>query len=175
MMTATQQNDHEASVPVERSFAIWLEVERFNSRYAATLDRGNLEEWPDFFVDEEPLYRIVSRENYDNGMPAAVIYCDSKGMLVDRVNAILNTIVFAPRYTTHFVSNLVVDELEGGRAIAAESNFLLIESAIDRNPKVIMAGRYLDRFVRSAGRLRLQERLCIYDTLTVQTSVILPV
>jgi anthranilate 1,2-dioxygenase small subunit len=150
-----------------------LEIDAFNTRYAATLDRGDLRQWPLFF-DEKPLYRIASRENFDAGLPVALIHCDSREMLEDRVFSVLNTLVYAPRTITHFVTNVdVLDETS--ESVAAEVNFLLVENLIDRNPRLLMAGRYIDRFTRASGRLALKERHCIYDTLTIQTSVVYPV
>jgi salicylate 5-hydroxylase small subunit len=37
------------------------------------------------------------------------------------------------------------------------------------------AGRYLDAIVREAGRLRIKERLCIFDSIVVPNSLIVPV
>lgn len=151
-----------------------LEIDEFNARYAAVLDRGNLSRWPEFFA-ADPLYRITSRENFDANLPISLIYCDSKGMLVDRADAIQNTMVFEPRVILHFITNVEVNEISGSGIVAAQSNFLLVENLVDRNPRLLMAGRYVDKFVREDGELLLKERHCVYDTVTVQTSVIYPV
>jgi anthranilate 1,2-dioxygenase small subunit len=154
--------------------ALRLEIEDFNTRYAAALDNGQLLEWPKFFSDE-PFYRVTSRENFDAGMPIGLIYCDSMGMIVDRATSILTTMVYAPRTIIHFITNTTVGAVDDA-IIQAGANFLLVENLIDRNPSLLMAGRYDDIFVRdSEGELLLRKRQCIYDTVMIQTSLIFPV
>src|SRR5688572_21331080 len=90
-----------------RALLLRVEIDAFNAAYARVLDTGDLRQWPGFFADP-PLYRVTSRENYAEGLPLGVMYCDSHGMLQDRVEAILSTAVFAPRSTLHFITNLEV-------------------------------------------------------------------
>lgn len=152
-----------------------VEVDAFNTRYAAILDRGDLSQWPALFAND-PIYRITSRENFDAGLPIGLIYCDSRAMLEDRVASIKNTMVYSPRNILHFISNVEIDgDGEAGEALVAQANYLLVENMIDRDPRLLMAGRYLDKFLRDGDRLLLKERLCIYDTLLIQTSVVMPV
>jgi anthranilate 1,2-dioxygenase small subunit len=151
-----------------------LEIDDFNTRYAAVLDQGNLRDWPRFFADP-PLYRVTARENYAQGLPIGLIYCDSMGMLEDRVEAILNTVVFDPRTIVHFVTNVLIHNVADDGTISASANFLLAESQMDRNPNLLMAGQYVDTFVRQDGALKLKARHCVYDSGIIQTSVIFPV
>lgn len=37
-----------AQVPLERAVTLKAEIELFNAEYCATLDRGNVEDWPMF-------------------------------------------------------------------------------------------------------------------------------
>ena len=52
--------------------------------YAHCIDDDRLEEWPDFFV-EDCCYKIVPRENTDQGLSLPILYFDNKDMLRDRV------------------------------------------------------------------------------------------
>ena len=54
------------------------------------LDAADLDRWPEFFT-EQCFYEIIPRENYDRGLPLAIMRCESKGMLKDRVVAIRDT------------------------------------------------------------------------------------
>ena len=54
--------------------------------YGDALDDGELERWPDFFTDT-CIYKIIPRENYERNLPIALIYCESRDMLADRVVA----------------------------------------------------------------------------------------
>ena len=71
------------------------EVEEFNNAYATALDEGRLVDWAELFVDDA-FYVVISRENADRNMPVGLIYCENKGMILDRANA-MKTEMFAPR------------------------------------------------------------------------------
>src|SRR5882724_13465135 len=83
------------------------EIESFNARYAAALDEQRLSDWTEMFTDDA-LYVVVSRENFDRGLPAGLIYCENKAMIRDRAFALKETTMFAPRYLRHLVANLAV-------------------------------------------------------------------
>jgi hypothetical protein len=77
------------------------ELDTFNSAYAAALDEQRLTDWAEMFTDDG-FYIVISRENADRNMPVGLIYCENKGMLLDRANA-MKTEMFAPRYLRHIV------------------------------------------------------------------------
>jgi salicylate 5-hydroxylase small subunit len=64
--------------------AVRYEIEELFAEYAAALDAVDLERWPEFFT-EPCFYEIIPRENYDRGLPLALMRCESQGMLRDRV------------------------------------------------------------------------------------------
>ena len=151
-----------------------LEIEEFNSEYAAVLDSGNIEEWPRFFT-EDAIYRITGRENADAGLPVGLVYCEGMGMLRDRALAIAKTTMFAPRYLLHQVSNARVLEASVSGEIRAVANYTLFETLVDEKTILQQVGCYHDRFVHRAEDLLLRERICVYDSLIVDTALIFPV
>lgn len=149
------------------------EIEEFHTEYCHTLDRGALEAWPDFFV-EDALYRVTGRENADAGLPVGLVYADSKAMIRDRAFAIKHTQMFAPRYLQHFVTNVrVIANAADG--IKAQANYLLLQTLVDGPTTIQQSGRYYDTFVREGGRLLLKERQCVYDTLLIANDLVYPV
>jgi 3-phenylpropionate/cinnamic acid dioxygenase small subunit len=150
-----------------------LEIEEFHAAYCWTLDRGALEEWPEYFTDDA-VYRITARENADAGLEVGLVYADSKAMIRDRAFAIQHTQMYAPRYLQHFVTNVRVLEARGD-AIKAQSNYLLLQTLVDGPTTIHQSGRYYDTFVRSKGRLLLKERQCIYDTVLIANDLVFPV
>src|SRR6201997_2995078 len=82
------------------------EIDAFNSAYAAALDEQRLADWAEMFTDDA-FYVVISRENADRNMPVGLIYCENKGMLLDRAHA-MKTEMFAPRYLRHIIGNLQV-------------------------------------------------------------------
>ena len=95
-------------------------------------------------------------------------------MLHDRAYAIAKTAMFAPRYLLHFVSNTRILGIADG-VIAAQSNYLVLQTLVDEKTTIHQAGRYFDRFARDGERLLLKERHCVYDTLLIDNSLVLPV
>jgi anthranilate 1,2-dioxygenase small subunit len=151
-----------------------LEIEEFNSAYAAVLDAGKIEEWPRFFADDA-VYRITGRENADAGLAVGLVYCEGIGMLRDRALAIAKTTMFAPRYLLHQVSNVRVLGSSASGEITATANYALFETLVDEKTILQQVGRYRDRFVHGASGLLLKERICVYDSLIIDTALVFPV
>ena len=57
------------------------------AEYGALIDLAKFDEWLDLFA-EECRYQVLPRENFDRGLPAALVYCDSRAMLEDRIRAL---------------------------------------------------------------------------------------
>ena len=153
--------------------ALRLEVEDLHAEYCAALDEGRYEDWAALFTDD-CLYRIVPRDNHDRGLPLAIMHCESRGMLLDRIVAIRETSYYAPRTLRHMVSGIRVVADDDG-ALRGQANYLVLQTLPEQPTTLFNAGRYLDAIVREAGRLRIKERLCIFDSIVVPNSLIVPV
>lgn len=149
------------------------ELEELYARYAEALDDGPLEDWPEFFT-EECLYLIIPRDNHELGLPMAIVRCESRDMLRDRVTAVQETMMYEPRYLRHHVTNLRVRSVDG-EVLSAVANFSVIEVLPDELPRILMVGRYLDTLRREEGSWRFSERRCVFDSLLVPNSIIFPV
>src|SRR2546423_10220549 len=79
------------------------EVEELYAEYSEAIDSGELERWPELFV-EPCLYRIVSKENHDKGLPLSLMRCESLGMLRDRALASQKLNVYGPRTWRHSIT-----------------------------------------------------------------------
>src|SRR5260370_6733095 len=91
--------------------------------YSDTLDEGELERWPDFFT-EDCLYKAMPRENFEQGLPIALIYCESRNMLADRVGALRETALFVPRPVRQLTGNIRLPDLEP-EGLLLHANFAL--------------------------------------------------
>jgi 3-phenylpropionate/cinnamic acid dioxygenase small subunit len=161
------------AVPAAAAREARAEIEAFNTEYAAVLDACQVDAWTRFFTDDA-LYRITGRENADADLPVGLVYCEGKGMIEDRALAIAKTMMFAPRYLLHQVTNVRVLALAGD-AITATATYALYETLVDARTTLQQVGRYYDRFVRRDGSLLLRERHCVYDSLIIDTALIYPV
>ena len=149
------------------------EVEEFHYEYAATLERGDIEGWPDYFT-EDANYNIVARDNDEANLPLGLVHCEGKGMIRDRAYALRHTEMYAPRYLQLRVSNtriLHVDE----SVIEAQASYLLLETLLDEQSRVQQVGKYYDRFHRAGGSLLIKERKCVYDSVVVNNCLVFPV
>jgi anthranilate 1,2-dioxygenase small subunit len=147
------------------------ELEDLYAEYAEIIDGGELERWPGLFV-EPCLYRIVSKENFDKGLPLSLMRCESIGMLKDRAFASQKLNVYGPRTWRHSITQVRAKE-EGGE-IAARANFAVFESLHDEHTKILCTGRFLDRLVRTEAGLRFREKVCVYDAALIPGSIVLP-
>ncbi len=150
-----------------------LEVHDLLDAYVACLDDFELEAWPEFFTDD-CFYQNIPRDNWDRDLPLATMRCESKGMLKDRVMALRETQLFVPRYMRHLVSAVRVTSVEDG-VIGAQANYCVFQTLVDEETKVFQTGRYVDRIVREDGRLKFKEKSCVFDSITVPTSLVYPI
>jgi 3-phenylpropionate/cinnamic acid dioxygenase small subunit len=155
-----------------------FEIENLYAAYVECLDDGALERWPEFFT-EECLYKIIPRDNFERGLPLAVMLCESRGMLRDRVAAVRQTSVYAPRSLRHLVSSIRIEPVEPPgpepSPIAVRANYLVLETPHGEETRVFNTGKYLDRVVREGGALKFKEKLCVFDSVLVPGSLIYPI
>lgn len=161
-----------SAVDAER-LMLQLEIDQLNAAYAAALDEKRFGEWPDFFV-EEGRYKVQARENFDRGLPLALMALESQGMMKDRVYGVTQTIYHAPYYTRHVVGPAQVLAQEGG-LVRAQSHYAVFRTKPGDASEVYNVGRYIDEIVRTAGGLRFASRLCVYDSEMVLNSLIYPI
>jgi salicylate 5-hydroxylase small subunit len=157
---------------VER-LALQLEIDQLNARYAAALDEKRFDDWPGFFL-EEGNYKVQARENFDRGLPPALIALESQGMMKDRVYGVSQTIFHRPYYTRHVVSPAQVLTQDGDR-VTAQANYAVFRTRPGGTSEVYNVGRYLDQIVRTPAGLKFAVRHCVYDSEMVLNSLIYPI
>lgn len=148
-----------------------FQVERLLARYVHCIDDDRLEEWPTFFT-EDCVYRVISRENADRGLPAAAIFCDSRRMLVDRVVSARNANIYERHHYRHLVSSVVVER--GAHELLATSNYVVYRTRTDGATALYNAGRYQDRIVVEDGLWLFREKVAIFDTHRIDTLLVTP-
>jgi 3-phenylpropionate/cinnamic acid dioxygenase small subunit len=152
---------------------LWCEVQDLFAAHAECLDDDRLDEWLDLFVDA-CLYLVIPRENVDRGLPLAAIRCESRGYLQDRVVAVRETSMYAPRSQRHVVGPARVEPAGDGR-IVARASYAVFQTLVEEPTEVFNAGRYEAVIEVSAERLRFAELRCIYDSTLVPNSIVKPI
>ena len=149
------------------------EIDALYADYAETLDENQLERWPDLFV-EDCLYKVVPRENWDRGLPIALMFCESRGMLQDRVTAVRNTAVYAPRTFRHLIGQFRI-KAETPERLRVSANYVVFQTLVDDLTRIQNAGKYVDLVVRTPEGLRFKEKICVFDSVLVPNSLIYPI
>ena len=150
-----------------------LRVEALMADYAHCIDDDRLEEWPDFFT-HDCIYRVITRENHEQGLPMGLIYCDGSGMLKDRISALRTANIYEPHGYRHTGSAVKILSHDGDE-IRVQSNFTVIRIMHDGDMSVFACGRYLDRIIDENSVLKFVERLVILDSRRVDTLMVIPI
>jgi anthranilate 1,2-dioxygenase small subunit len=151
-------------------------IEELLHAYVQCIDEDRLEAWPEFFT-EDCVYKILPRENVDQGLPIALMYCDSRGMLQDRIVAHRQANLFAPHVYRHLVSAIRVTGQNNG-VITARANYAVFRTTLDPvhygTTEVYSVGEYRDQIVFANGVARFKEKIVVVDTSKIQSLLVTP-
>jgi anthranilate 1,2-dioxygenase small subunit len=148
------------------------QVEALQTRYIRTIDDDRVEEWPGLFA-EQCLYKIVTRENFERGLPLAIMECRSRGMLEDRVTGLRRINVYEPQRYSHQTSGLVIERLDQA-IVACRSNYLVVRTTGDGTMTLFSCGIYLDKIGMAGEEARFLERIVVTDSRRVETLLAIP-
>ena len=143
------------------------DIEDLYADYTAALDDRDLEGWLALFAPTCS-YVVTTKENVDQKWAIALISCETRGMMVDRIAAIKNTMYFLPRQQRRMVSGLRV------RDGAAQSSFAVYETVASEPTKLLATGRTFDVIQYEEGRLKFASRRYVLDSSIVLNSLIYP-
>jgi anthranilate 1,2-dioxygenase small subunit len=140
------------------------------AEYGALLDAAEYDAWLGLFA-AQCRYRVVPRENYERGLPAGLILCDSRAMLEDRIMALRE----ANKYNIHSDRHLIglprVLNLDG---LAVEAPFAVYQTDQEGATRLFATGLYRDRLQVSQDRLEIRDKLVLLDTFAVPTLLATP-
>jgi 3-phenylpropionate/cinnamic acid dioxygenase small subunit len=143
-----------------------------NAEYAAALDDDRLEDWPGFFTTD-CFYRITTAQNHAQGLPAGLVYADSRQMLADRVLSLRKANVYERQRYRHLLGLPLVRPADAGRT-RVETGFAVLRIVRGGGTDVFASGRYLDEVVREGDQLRLARRDVVCDSSRIDTLLAIP-
>jgi anthranilate 1,2-dioxygenase small subunit len=148
-------------------------VQALLAEYGALLDLGHYGDWLALFA-QECRYSVMPRENYDAGLPVALVLCDSRAMLEDRIQALRE----ANKYNIHIDRHVIgLPRILGGNAgggIAIEAPFAVYQTDQEGETRLFATGLYRDRLERAGAGLRIADKLVLLDTSAVPTLLATP-
>jgi 3-phenylpropionate/cinnamic acid dioxygenase small subunit len=144
----------------------------FYDDYYVVLDDLRLDEWPALFT-EDCVYRVIPRENYEAGYTLSTIYTESRGMLVDRVMGLTRTQMYLPRYYRRFPGPMQIVSRDAD-SVRSRHNLLVVQTLIDKKSEIVLSAVCHDVLVNDEGRIRLRERIVVFDSEMIPNSLIYP-
>jgi anthranilate 1,2-dioxygenase small subunit len=143
------------------------------AEYGMALDEDRLEDWVELF-DEQCDYRVVTRENVEQGLPNVLMWCDNKDMLRDRIESYRHVNEYNPHYDRHVIGPLrVVAEQDGSATF--EASYSLFQTDLEGNSRIFSVGRYRVEAVLRGGAAQLKSVQVIADTGTVPSLLATPI
>jgi anthranilate 1,2-dioxygenase small subunit len=139
------------------------------AEYGALIDMAKFDEWLDLFA-EECRYQIVPRENFDRGLPAALVFCDSRAMLEDRIRALRE----ANKYNIHTDRHVIGLPRIVGDGLMVEAPFAVFQTDQEGETRLFATGLYRDRLEILRRGLKIRDKLILLDTFAVPTLLATP-
>ena len=147
-------------------------IDALNRYYGHVIDDDDLENWPPLFA-EDGLYKITTRWNRDNDMPAGLMLCESRAMMEDRVSALR----IANLYEPHSYRHLIDPPMPTGTAdglVSAQTSFVVFRTMQSGAPEVFCTGVYLDKLAETPGGFQFKERIVVCDSERIDTMIVIP-
>jgi len=139
------------------------------AEYGALIDMAKFDEWLDLFA-EECRYQILPRENFDRGLPAALVFCDSRAMLEDRIRALRE----ANKYNIHIDRHVIGLPRIFDNGLEVEAPFAVYQTDQEGETRLFATGLYRDRLEISGQRLKIRDKLILLDTFAVPSLLATP-
>ena len=139
------------------------------AEYGALIDAAKFDEWLDLFA-EECRYQINPRENFDRGLPAALVFCDSRAMLEDRIRALRE----ANKYNIHTDRHVVGLPRIFDDGLVIEAPFAVYQTDQEGQSRLFATGLYRDTLVAIGQRLKIRDKLVLLDTFAVPSLLATP-
>lgn len=158
------------------SHAITNAIDQAQAHYVRCIDDDRLEEWPTYFT-EHCHYRITTADNHDRGMPAGLMWADTRGMLMDRVAALREANIYERHSYRHILGRpAIVDQRPDGTALAVhcETSFLVVRITGGGPTDLFASGRYLDQYVLENRSAMLRSRVVVCDSSRIDTLLAIP-
>ena len=143
------------------------------AEYAMAIDEDRLEDWVELF-DERCDYRVVTRENVEQGLPNVLMWCDNKDMLRDRVESYREVNEYNLHYDRHVLGPLLFKSSKGS-VWSFEVSYSLFQTTLEGESRLFSVGRYAVEALLEKDQARLKTVAVIADTGLVPSLLATPI
>lgn len=143
------------------------------AQYAMAIDDNRLEDWVDLF-DEACDYKVVTRENVEQGLPNVLMWCDNKNMLRDRVESYREVNLYNLHYDRHVLGPLRFVKNEDS-LWTFDVSYSLFQTELEGASRLFSVGRYRVEALVEVGAARLKSMTVVADTGLVPSLLATPI
>ena len=145
---------------------------RLYADYGSYADEAKYDEWLGLFATECS-YKVIPKENFDRGLPAGLIWCDSRAMLEDRIE-LLRVVSKANIHTDRHL--IGIPRITGGdqNALVVEAPFTVFQTEQEGETRLFATGLYRDRIQANGKGLKFTDKTIVLDTFAVLTLLATP-
>lgn len=142
------------------------------AEYGLAIDQDRLDDWTALFT-EDCDYRVISRENEEQGLPNVMIWCDNRDMLLDRVDSYRHV----NEYNLHWDRHVIglprhVGQVDGLWVV--EAAYSAFQTTLEGETRLFSVGRYRFGLRVDAGVARIRSALVVADTGLIPTLLATP-
>ena len=141
--------------------------------YCHFIDDDRLEEWLDFFT-EDCVYKILSRENEESGLPLELLSCRNKNMLRDRILSLREANIYNIHFDKHLLGAVRILGEEGGD-YRVQANYSVYQSNQEGVSELFSVGTYRDLITFTDGKPLFKEQIAIADTFGIPRLLSTPI
>lgn len=142
------------------------------AEYGMSLDQDRLDDWAALFT-EDCDYRVISRENEEQGLPNVMIWCDNRDMLVDRIESYRHV----NEYNLHWDRHVIGLPRHYGQVDGlwqVEASYSAFQTDLEGATRLFSVGRYRMGLRVETGMARIRTAIVIADTGLIPTLLATP-
>ena len=143
------------------------------AEYGLLLDEDRLEEWTDLFT-EDAQYKVVTRENKKLNLPLAVIWCDNKNMIRDRIHSYRHVNEHNLHWDRHIIGHPRIQSISASEW-QVQASYSLFQTNLEGRTILFSVGMYDFKIIQENGAFKIQFLEVISDTGSFETLLATPV
>jgi len=103
----------------------------------------------------------------------AVLFCDSRAMMVDRVRSLRQANIYNLHYPRHIVTNVEVLAV-GGAEYDVAAAYTVYQTDLEGQTRLFSVGQYLDTITFAEGAPRFRQKIVVCDTFSIPNLLAIP-
>ena len=150
-----------------------ININKLLAEYGLLLDEDRLEEWVDLFT-EDAQYKVVTRENKKLNLPLAVIWCDNKNMIRDRIHSYSHVNEHNLHWDRPIIGHPRIQPINATEW-QVQASYSLFQTNLEGRSILFSVGMYDFKIIEQDDALKIQFLEVISDTGSFETLLATPI